>query len=192
MFGEPLQGVKGSVRPRRAVLQEAIEVQCIRWEQAVLLLHVGPQLSPGLQGIHHRRSFGLCDLPLRQSIQSVLPLSVPLRGQLPLRTHDLGLRKGLPQCRSSQQHSLWLVWTWPDSKSLDHLALLHHGRLGRRPCRWPISGARALSHGSRLRDEVSFGSLGARLQPRICHMVSSMCHCAVIGCKRICEVSLIM
>ena len=85
MFGEPLQGVKGSVRPRRAILQEAIEVQCIRWEQAVLLLHVGPQLCPRLQGVHHRRSFGLCDLPLRQSIQSILPLSVPLRGQLPLR-----------------------------------------------------------------------------------------------------------
>ena len=102
-----------------------------------------PATQPWLQSVHHRCSLSLRHLPLGQSVQCVLPLWIPLRGQLPLRAHHFGLREGLPQCLGSQQHMFWLIWTWSDTESLDHLALLHHGRLGRRPCCWPVSGARA-------------------------------------------------
>ena len=86
----------------------------------------------------------------------------------------------------------WLVWTWSDTEGLDHLALLHHRRLGRRPGCWSILGSRAFCYRSGLRDEVLFNGVGSRLQPRISHMVSSMCHSAVVGCKRIRKVCLVV
>ena len=131
-------------------------------------------------------------LQLGQGVQGILPLWVPLRGQLPLRAHHFGLGESLPQGFSSQQHLFRLIWTRADAKGLNHLALLQHRCLRRRPASRPILRSRALCGCCHLRNKVLVHAAGTCLKPRISHMVSSRCLSAIIGCKGIRKVRIVL